>query len=244
MKYMILMYSDPTETKSMSALDREVVSQKHRILRTELTASGELLGGAGLAYPEDSRTIQLRDGVAVRSPGPFVRADQHLTAYHMLDCEALDRALSVAERILDFHVTAVEVRQVHDSVDVAPVTHVSGPDFLALQVRDLERATAFYQQEIGLKRAPTPEGVTGVVVFETSTIPFGLREPLAGTDLEAGPPGLGVSLSLHVDDARALHVHLKNRGVPILTDPFDTPFGLTFVFRDPDGYAIAIHGAG
>jgi hypothetical protein len=25
-------------------------------------------------------------------------------------------------------------------------------------------------------------------------------------------------------------------------DPFDTPFGSTFVFRDPDGYAIAIHG--
>jgi hypothetical protein len=34
-----------------------------------------------------------------------------------------------------------------------------------------------------------------------------------------------------------------SRGVPILVDPFDTPFGLTFVFRDPDGYAIAIHGA-
>jgi predicted enzyme related to lactoylglutathione lyase len=126
----------------------------------------------------------------------------------------------------------------------APVTHVSGPDFLALQVRDLERATAFYQQEIGLKRAPTPEGVTGVVVFETSTIPFGLREPLPGTDLEAGPPGLGVSLSLHVDDAKALHTHLKSRSVPILMDPFDTPFGLTFVFQDPDGYVIAIHGAG
>jgi predicted enzyme related to lactoylglutathione lyase len=31
--------------------------------------------------------------------------------------------------------------------------------------------------------------------------------------------------------------------VPILIDPFDTPFGRTFVFQDPDGYAIAIHGA-
>jgi predicted enzyme related to lactoylglutathione lyase len=128
--------------------------------------------------------------------------------------------------------------------NAAPVTHVSGPDFIALQVRDLERATAFYEQEIGLKRTVPPQGVTGVVVFETSTIPFGLREPLPGTDLESGPLGLGVSLSLHVDNAKALHAHLKSRGVPILTDPFQTPIGLTFVFQDPDGYAIAVHGAG
>jgi predicted enzyme related to lactoylglutathione lyase len=139
----------------------------------------------------------------------------------------------------------MEENSVNRQLDTtAQVTSVSGPDFIALQVRDLERATSFYEHEIGLKRAPTPEGVTGVVVFESSTIPFGLRAPLPGTDLEAGPPGLGVSVSLHVDDARALHAHLTSHGVPILTDPFDTPFGLTFVFKDPDGYAIAIHGAG
>jgi predicted enzyme related to lactoylglutathione lyase len=124
------------------------------------------------------------------------------------------------------------------------MTHVFGPDFLALQVRDLDRSTAFYEHEVGLERASTPPGVVGVVVFQTSTIPFALREPLPGTDLDAGPPGLGVSLSLRVDDAAALHDRLKSRGVPIALDPFDTPFGLTFVFHDPDGYAIAIHGSG
>ena len=30
-------------------------------------------------------------------------------------------------------------------------------------------------------------------------------------------------------------------GVPILGSPFDPPFGLTFVFQDPGGYAVAIH---
>jgi predicted enzyme related to lactoylglutathione lyase len=32
--------------------------------------------------------------------------------------------------------------------------------------------------------------------------------------------------------------------VTILMEPFGTPFGPTFVFQDPDGYAIAIHGPG
>jgi predicted enzyme related to lactoylglutathione lyase len=120
------------------------------------------------------------------------------------------------------------------------MTHVSGPDFLALQVRDLQRSTGFYERELGLQ--PTAGSPPGVVAFQTTPIPFAIREPLPGTDLSAGPPGLGVSLSLSADDAQALHDQLKAHGVPILTDPFDTPFGRTFVFQDPDGYAIAIHG--
>ena len=117
--------------------------------------------------------------------------------------------------------------------------HVSGPDFIGLQVRDLERAAAFYERELGLERDPSSP--PGVVAFRTATIPFAIRDPLPGTDLDAGPRGLGVSLSLHADDGQALHDQLKGRGVPILVDPFDTPFGRTFVFQDPDGYAVAIH---
>jgi predicted enzyme related to lactoylglutathione lyase len=120
-------------------------------------------------------------------------------------------------------------------------TKIVGPDYLGLQVRDLERAASFYEQELGMERVPSipPD----MVVFRTSTIPFAVRKPLPGTNLDAGRPGLGVSISLRVDDAQVLHDRLKNRGVPILIDPFDTPFGLTFVFQDPDGYAVAIHGA-
>jgi predicted enzyme related to lactoylglutathione lyase len=119
-------------------------------------------------------------------------------------------------------------------------TKIAGPDFLGLQVRDLERAAAFYEEELGMERVPSipPD----MVVFRTSTIPFAVRKPLPGTNLDAGRPGLGVSISLRVEDAQVLHDHLRNRGVPILIDPFDTPFGRTFVFQDPDGYAVAIHG--
>ena len=42
-----------------------------------------------------------------------------VTACYLVDRRDLDRALSITERILDFHVTAIEVRQVHDSVNIA-----------------------------------------------------------------------------------------------------------------------------
>jgi predicted enzyme related to lactoylglutathione lyase len=57
-----------------------------------------------------------------------------------------------------------------------------------------------------------------------------------------GPDFLAIQVR-ELQRSQALHDQLKSRGVPILADPFDTPYGRTFVFEDPDGYAIAIHGA-
>lgn len=116
------------------------------------------------------------------------------------------------------------------------MSKVHGPDFLALQVRDVERAAAFYERELGLERAQASP--PGVVAFRTSPIVFAVREPLPGTNLDAGPVALGVSISLSTDDAQGLHDRLKEHEVSILVDPFDTPFGRTFVFQDLDGYAI------
>jgi predicted enzyme related to lactoylglutathione lyase len=53
--------------------------------------------------------------------------------------------------------------------------------------------------------------------------------------------GWGVALWLKADDPQVLHDTLVQAGVRIVTEPFDGPFGRTFVFADPDGYAITIH---
>lgn len=116
MKYMILMYSNPSETRAMSVSNRDAVARKHKALVAEMTASGELLNGAGLAYPEDARTMELEGETAVTRAGPFVPGDRHMTAYYVIEWEGPDRARALAERVLDFHVTAVEVREVHDWV--------------------------------------------------------------------------------------------------------------------------------
>jgi hypothetical protein len=122
MKYGVLMYTDPAETKAMSAADRDAEGSKHAALRTELLASGELVGGAAFAYPEDTATMRLAGEAVAISHGPLLKSDLQLSAYYLLDCEDLGRALSIGERILDFHVTAIEVRQVHDSVDMQELT--------------------------------------------------------------------------------------------------------------------------
>lgn len=118
---------------------------------------------------------------------------------------------------------------------------VTGPDFIALQVRDLQRAATFYETHLGLRR--TPAAPPGAVVFATTPVPFAVRDALPGVDLDAASPrpGLGVALWLHADDARAVHDTLAAAGVAIVAPPADGPFGRMFTFTDPDGYAITVH---
>jgi len=118
---------------------------------------------------------------------------------------------------------------------------VTGPDFIALQVRDLAVSAAFYEQRLGLRRAPVSP--PHAIVFATTPIAFAVREPLPGVDLDGAVPrpGVGVAVWLHADDAQELHDALAGAGVPILVAPVDGPFGRTFTFADPDGYAVTVH---
>ncbi len=115
---------------------------------------------------------------------------------------------------------------------------VTGLDFIALQVRDLERAAAFYADVVGLTRAPFSP--PHAVVFDTQPT-FAVREPAPGVDLDSGQPGLGVALWLHDPEAAALHEKLVGAGAVIAQEPFEGPFGTTFVFQDPDGYLVTVH---
>jgi hypothetical protein len=113
---MVLMYADPAATAAMTAEERADVFARHEALHKDLDQTGELLNGAGLAFPTDTTTLRWRrDDAPVADGGPFHEAEEHLTAYYVLECESTERAREIAARVLDFHVVAVEVRPVHDS---------------------------------------------------------------------------------------------------------------------------------
>lgn len=117
---------------------------------------------------------------------------------------------------------------------------VTGPDFISIQVRDLERSQAFYERHLGVVRSPA--GPPHAVVFDTKPIVFALRDIAPGTDLDAAAqPGIGMALWLHATDVQDIHDSVAADGATIVVDPFDGPFGRTFTFADPDGYHVTLH---
>src|SRR5690349_11743690 len=104
---------------------------------------------------------------------------------------------------------------------------VTGPDFLSLQVRDLDASQAFYERYLGLTRSPA--GPPHAVVFATEPIAFAIRDVVPGVDLDdAAQPGIGVALWFHATGVQAIHDALAAAGHTIVSTPIDGPFGRTF----------------
>ena len=117
---------------------------------------------------------------------------------------------------------------------------VSGPDFISLQVRDLDVSREFYEKYLGLVRSPA--GPPHAVVFETTPVAFALRDIVPGTDLASvAQPGIGAAIWLRATDVQNIHDALVAEGHTIVAAPIDGPFGRTFTFADPDGYHITLH---
>ena len=56
------------------------------------------------------------------------------------------------------------------------MSKVIGPDFISLQVRDLEASKLFYTKHLGLSLAD--RSPPGAVLFNTTPIPFAIRTPM------------------------------------------------------------------
>ncbi len=120
------------------------------------------------------------------------------------------------------------------------MTSPIGPDFIALQVRNLAASRKFYIETFGFEAAP--QSPPGAVVFKTAPIALALREPVRPLP-ETEPLGVGVVLWVACSDADALHDLIVKRGGDIRSPLTNGPFGRFFVTSDPDGYAITFHTA-
>jgi hypothetical protein len=111
-KYMLLIYQNPTTWQALSDEERTSLMDEAGALWKELTDSGEWVGGEGLVSPSLAKAVRTRGGVPVVTDGPYLEAKEQLAGYLIVDVASEERAVEIAGRWPDARYWAMEVRQV------------------------------------------------------------------------------------------------------------------------------------
>ena len=108
--------------------------------------------------------------------------------------------------------------------------------FTASPVTDMPRAQAFYEGILGLK--PTSEFADGQwVEYDLAAGTFAITN----MQPEWQPSAQGTLVAFEVDDLDQTVASLKEQGVELLMDIFDTPVCRMAIIADPDGNRITLH---
>jgi catechol 2,3-dioxygenase-like lactoylglutathione lyase family enzyme len=113
---------------------------------------------------------------------------------------------------------------------------VERTDFMSVPVRDIERATEFYEHTLGLRRAP---GSGGWPEFETGNVSLYLIDPTnIGQEFTAPHSSY---IALRVPDVHEARATLEAAGVEFEGEILDTGVCHMAFLRDPDGNALMLH---
>jgi hypothetical protein len=96
----------------MHAIGMDAVMDRHREVQEETTAAGEYIESRPL-LTQNARIVQVQDGVAAVTDGPFTESKEVLAGYYLLEC-SLERATEVAARLPEAPYSPIEIREAPD----------------------------------------------------------------------------------------------------------------------------------
>ncbi|PPA61559.1 VOC family protein [Micromonospora chalcea] len=115
---------------------------------------------------------------------------------------------------------------------------------LGLRVRDLERSYRLYRR-LGFKEIPNAGqtnlryltfGHTWLILSDLHR--HGHHNAQRERAVKAGPPGLGVVLTVPTEDLDATYALWRGEGLPVTLEPEDVGWARIFYGLDPDGYEV------
>jgi methylmalonyl-CoA/ethylmalonyl-CoA epimerase len=117
--------------------------------------------------------------------------------------------------------------------DVAQLSRIAA---IMLGVRDLSAAIAFYKDKLGLKIIMQE---SALALLQCGNVMLGLSP----RHMNAAPLAEAVEVSFGVDNLRATHKTLGEKGVVFLSEPRAvTPTDWAVHFRDVDGHLLSLFG--
>jgi hypothetical protein len=113
MKYMLLTYLNEQAWAQLGQAEQDKAMEECMPVVRDLTAKGQLLGGAPLHPTSTATSVCLRDGKKLVTDGPFAETREQLGGYTLIDVENLDEAIGIAIRFLGTSSLAtIEIRPV------------------------------------------------------------------------------------------------------------------------------------
>lgn len=111
---------------------------------------------------------------------------------------------------------------------------------ILLQVSDIERSLRFYRDGLGIpfERTPYADGSFEAQVGEVRLV----LHPDWDDTLKQARRGAGVFMHLWVEDVDRYGEEIRQRGIRIVEEPANRPWGRHLSVVDPDGYALHVLG--
>ena len=116
MQYMLMCFFDEDRWTDLPEAIRRQLMQDYRALIREIGRSGRLRGSVKLRPSTVSTTVRECGGKLLITDGPFAETREQLGGYHLIECENLDEALAIAQRIPTVRAGgSIEVRPVEET---------------------------------------------------------------------------------------------------------------------------------
>jgi hypothetical protein len=107
-KYVALIYGDENRWASLSESERKAVYKQYRAFSD--AGGAKIVDGAETADTKSATTVRVRDGQTQVTDGPHEQVPEPLGGFYVLECDTMDEAVALAQRIPGAETGVVEVR--------------------------------------------------------------------------------------------------------------------------------------
>ena len=117
MQYLLMCCINEKQWEEIPQSQRDGIMKEYGEWMQGLSTKGQYLSGAKLQPTATATTIRGKNGKPVIIDGPFAETKEQLGGYHLVECDDLDEALSIARRIPTIPYGG--------TIEVRPVAHVA-----------------------------------------------------------------------------------------------------------------------
>ena len=113
MKYLLLVHHNEEAFNKISEGKRKEMLAESVELCHQLVSKGQYIHASPLQPEHTGTVVQVREGKAIVTDGPFMETKEQLAGYFLVDAENQQQAIEIAQRIPGARIGTVEVRPVN-----------------------------------------------------------------------------------------------------------------------------------